>query len=145
MRLQHKQKGISLVSAIFIITVMALLGGYMLKMSAVQHLSTALSTQGIRAHLAAVSGLEWASFLASNTQATHDSICNSPATVTNFQLTSGSLAGFNITVTCDNYGGFQEASENYEVDFITVEASKGSGNDYVYRKITATISTGSEL
>ena len=145
MRTQHKQKGISLVSAIFIITVLALLGGYMLKISAVQHLSTALSSQGMRAHMAAVSGLEWATFLASNSQTTHDSICASPATTTSFQLASGSLAGFNITVTCDNHGGFKEASKNYEVDFITVEASKGSGNDYVYRKITATVTTGSAL
>ncbi|MDH5191307.1 MAG: hypothetical protein OEW89_08655 [Gammaproteobacteria bacterium] len=140
-----KQKGISIVSAIFIITVLAMMGAYMLKLSAVQHLSTGLSAQGIRAHFAAVSGLEWATWLATNTQVDHDSICGNPQMTTTFQLTSGTLAGFNITVTCNNHGGFQEASNNYEVDFITVEASKGVGNDYVYRKITATVTTGGVL
>ena len=145
MKSLKKQAGISLVSALFIIVVLALMGGYMLKLSSVQHLSTGLSAKGMRAHFAAVSALEWATWLASNSQADHDSICSNPATTTNFQFTSGTLAGFNITVTCDNYGGFKEASKNYEVDFITVEASKGGGNDYVYRKVTATISTGSVL
>jgi len=141
-----RQQGISLVSAVFIITVLALLGSYMLKIGTVQHVSTALSAQGIRAHFAAVSGLEWAAKLATNTQGDHDSICANPAKVTEFQFTAGTLNGFNIKVTCDDYGGFQETNNNpYEVDFITVEASKGSGNDYVYRKISATISTGNEL
>lgn len=151
-----KQEGISIVSAIFIIVVLAIMGAYMLKLSAVQHLSTGLSAQGMRAHFAAISGLEWATLLATKSQADHDDIadsgssfCTTPAVPVTFTLTGGTLNGFNITVKCDDLidGGFQEASENYEVDFITVEASKGSvgSNDYVYRKVSATISTGSTL
>jgi len=142
MKMIKQQKGISLVSAIFIITVLALLGSYMLKIASVQHLSAGLSTQGVRAHFAAVSAMEWAAWLATKSQSDHDSICGSPAITTNFQFTSGTLSGFSVTVTCDDNGGFQEANQNFEVDNIVVEASKGSGNDAVYRKITATVSRG---
>lgn len=142
----HSQRGFTLVGTIFLITVLALLGGYMLRMSAVQHTASGLSAQGIRAHFAASSGMEWAMAQATDSQATHDAICGNPAITTGpFTLTAGVLDGFAITVVCDDDGGFQEGGAFYEVDSITVTATKGSGGDAVSRTIRATITSGAAL
>ncbi|MCG8383626.1 MAG: hypothetical protein MJA28_15655 [Gammaproteobacteria bacterium] len=56
---KHSQKGFSIVSAIFIVTVLAALASYTLSISAVQHTSNTQTLQKMRARLAAYSGLEW--------------------------------------------------------------------------------------
>jgi len=141
-----RQCGFTLVGTIFLITVLALLGGYMLRMSAVQHTSSGLSSQGIRAHFAALSGMEWAMAEATRSQVSHDAICGSPATSTGpFTLSVGVLNGFAVTVVCDDGGGFQEGGTFYEVDNITVTATKGSGGDTAARTLRATITRGEAL
>ncbi len=59
MKARSHQQGFSLVSAMFLLVVLGMLGGFMVTLSSVQHTSTALSAQAARAHFAALSGLEW--------------------------------------------------------------------------------------
>lgn len=53
------QKGFAAIAAIFLIVVLAALGGFMLTFSNAQHVSSAQDTQGSRAYWAAMAGLEW--------------------------------------------------------------------------------------
>lgn len=56
------QRGFSILAAIFILVVLASLGGFILSVSSTQHLSQAQDVLGSRAQLAARSGVEWGSF-----------------------------------------------------------------------------------
>jgi MSHA biogenesis protein MshP len=53
------QKGFAAIAAIFLIVVLAALGGFMLTFSNAQHVSSAQDAQGSRAYWAAMAGLEW--------------------------------------------------------------------------------------
>lgn len=55
----RKQNGFAAIAAIFLVVVLAALGGFMLTFSNTQQLSSAQDLQGSRAYWAARAGLEW--------------------------------------------------------------------------------------
>jgi MSHA biogenesis protein MshP len=55
----HKQRGFAAIAAIFLVVVLAALGGFMLTFSNTQHFTSAQDVQGSRAYWAARAGLEW--------------------------------------------------------------------------------------
>jgi MSHA biogenesis protein MshP len=60
--MSHKpseQQGFAAIAAIFLVVVLAALGGFMLTFSNAQHASSAQDVQGSRAYWAAMAGLEW--------------------------------------------------------------------------------------
>lgn len=57
--LQLRQRGFAAIAAIFLIVVLAALGGFMLTFSNSQQLTAAQDLQGTRAYWAAQAGLEW--------------------------------------------------------------------------------------
>lgn len=59
-RRDHSQRGFAAISAIFLLVVLAALGGFMWTLSSSQQLSAAQDVQGSRAYWAARAGLEWA-------------------------------------------------------------------------------------
>lgn len=157
-RIAAAQSGFTIVASIFLLVVFSMLGTYMLTVSAVSHTATTLSVQGLRAYYAAYSGLEWATRLATTTQAGHDSICGDPASdafaTNSFDLNqiadTGFASGFTVTVVCDdNAQTYSEGGDNFVVDQITVTATtKGAGvgdPDYASRELKATVTTGSAL
>ncbi len=82
------QRGFAAIAAIFLVVVLAALGGFMLTFSNTQQLTSAQDLMGSRAYWAAQGGLEWA--IGSVTAA---SACpTSP--------TSLSLDSFTVTVSC---------------------------------------------
>lgn len=93
----HKMRGFSLVSAIFLLVVLAALGVAMITISTVQHQSSALDVQGTRAYHAARAGMEWGVYQKLQVPA----YCAGAAVTDNIALPSGtSLAGFTVTVVC---------------------------------------------
>ncbi len=54
-----RQRGVSLVAAIFVMVTLAALGGYIASISVFQHAGSTLSMQGSRASAAAASGVDW--------------------------------------------------------------------------------------
>lgn len=52
-------RGFAIVSAIFILVVLAALGGFIATVSSTQHIGAALDVSGARAYLAARAGAEW--------------------------------------------------------------------------------------
>lgn len=85
------QRGFALMSAIFLLVVLAGLGAAMLTFSSTQHVGSAMDVQGSRAYQAARAGIEWGAY-----QALRSSSCPGPTTVT----LAGKLADFNLVVEC---------------------------------------------
>lgn len=100
------QRGFSLVTAIFLLVVLASLGAMMMTFFTAQQQSSALDVLGTRAYQASRAGIEWAAFgvsqmpPASATAAA--TLWPGCATGTNFPANTlgGTLAPFSVTVSC---------------------------------------------
>jgi MSHA biogenesis protein MshP len=88
-----KIRGFAIVSAIFILVVLAALGAFILSISTSQQIGSALDVQGARAYHAARTGIEWGLY-----RQLRDGSC--VATPTSFSPAAATLSGFTITVTC---------------------------------------------
>lgn len=120
-------RGFALVSAIFLLVVLAALALFMLSLSGTQHFTSAWAVQGARAHYAALSGIEWGAWQAVNNGGTS---CNgSPA------VDPGGPAGFMVTVTCMS-SPHQEGGGARTVWVIDATAESGSfgGPGFVHRR-----------
>ena len=94
-RILRRSAGIGLVTAIFLLVVIAGLAVAMVSISSAQHIASALDVQGARAYQAARAGIEWGLFQNLRTpgrQCLASSSFSLPATST--------LNGFAVTVTC---------------------------------------------
>jgi MSHA biogenesis protein MshP len=120
------QKGFSIVTALFILLVLAVLGGFMVTMSGVQSRTSLWALQGARAYHAARSGLEWGVF-----QDLSAGACVSD---------TFTVDGFNVSVTCSEES-FTEGGQNYKVYSLTSLAQTGiyGSNDYISRQLRARI------
>lgn len=139
--LRNRQRGFSLVSAIFIIVILSALSGYMVTMSGMMHSATTQSVQGARAYQAAHSGIEWGIHQAfNNTAATCGAAPNTTVT-SNLSLSGTGLNGFEVTVTC-RYTSHQEKSATVRVFYLTALGEYASVGqvDYVSRRLEAKVS-----
>lgn len=131
------QRGFSIVTAIFLLVVLAGLGAAMLTFSNVQHQSSALDVLGSRAYHAARAGIEWAAY--GVTQGTTGVKWTGCATGANFPQNSlgGTLAPFTVTVSCAATSHVVEASTVwvYDVNAVANTGTPG-GADYVERAIS---------
>ena len=123
-----KQRGVGLVGTIFVLVVLSALAAYMVRLSTVQHVTTAMSIQSARAWYAAVSGLEWAVYRIESG--------GCPATPSNLDVD-----GFNVQVEQCDPAVVSEGAGSYRLYRVAVNASRGSlGNpDYVSRDIMAVV------
>lgn len=121
------QRGFTLVSAIFLMVVLVILGAALVTISAVQHTTSAQALQAVRANYAARLGVEWA---------VAQSGC--PAgTLT----PGGGLSGFTVTVTCatsSHATGGATPQSYYIVDVTATGGSYGSV-DFAQRKQQAKV------
>jgi len=131
------QRGFAIVSAVFLLVVLAALGGYAVTLSGSYHMSTMSTVLGSRATFAARSGLEWAaSDIVNNGAANLD--CG-PGT-TSFSLTGGGLDGFDVAVSCSS-ASVTEGADTYTVYQLTSTATRGSPADldHAARTLIATV------
>jgi MSHA biogenesis protein MshP len=121
------EKGFSIITALFILLVLAVLGGFMVTMSGVQSRTSLWAFQGAQAYHAARSGLEWGSFQALNGSCV-------PFTPLNIE-------GFNVTVNCQQQGPITEGNQSYSVYQLTALAEQGiyGNGDYVSRQLQARV------
>jgi MSHA biogenesis protein MshP len=84
------QQGFAAMAAVFILVVLAALGGFMVSFSNAQHLTHAQDVQGTRAYWAARAGLEWGVGIVMQNNA-----CQAP-------ITNLLIEGFNVAVTCSS-------------------------------------------
>jgi MSHA biogenesis protein MshP len=96
----RRSAGVGLVTAIFLLVVLAGLGVAMVTIFTSQQQSSNLDVQGARAYQAARAGIEWGLF-----QQLRNGWCNDASKNTSFRLPAGSaLAGFAVTVQCTVVG-----------------------------------------
>ena len=89
------QAGISLVTAIFLIVVLAALGAVVVTVSGLQHTSSARDVMGSKAYQAARSGIEWGAYKV--LQQGSPGVCSSTA----FAMPAGTdLTGLTVNVAC---------------------------------------------
>lgn len=124
------QRGFALVLAVFVITVLAALGAYILTVSGVQHQTTILTLQQMRALNAARSGAEWVAY-----RALQDSTCP-PSPIAAFKPGAPILSTFTISATCSEtshkIGG--NTVNVYAIDATATSGTYGSP-DYVSRQV----------
>ncbi|HJV74344.1 MAG TPA: agglutinin biogenesis protein MshP [Noviherbaspirillum sp.] len=102
--------GFSLISAIFLLLVLAALGAAIANISMMQHTESALDIQGARAYQAARAGVEWGVYQVEATPAynfgrasANPNVRACPASPSSFQfpVAASTFSGYTVTVTCN--------------------------------------------
>ena len=128
-----QQSGFSIVMAIFILVVLSLLGGYMVKLSGVQHATSTYVFQGARAYQAAKAGIGWAI-----SRILTGGVCGDITSASPLSFTD--INGFSVSLSCSSQS-YSEAAANYDVYKITSLSEFGPYNsaNYISRKIEVSI------
>ena len=127
------QSGFTLITALFLLIVVALLSVYLVTFRNVQQSTVFYAQQGARAMQAAHAGIEWGIY---ESVVNGNCIANPP-----FTASGNTLSAYNITVNCTS-----SAHDEAGVPIITyvLTSSAQTGNygtlDYVYRSLRATVS-----
>jgi MSHA biogenesis protein MshP len=103
-----KLRGFAIVSAIFILVVLATLGAFIVNISTSQQIGSALDVQGVRAYLAARAGIEWGLYQQLPEQRDNPptyAACAAAFGISrtatfSFPIEAATLQGFWVTVTC---------------------------------------------
>jgi MSHA biogenesis protein MshP len=136
-----KQRGFSLVSAIFLLVVIAMLGAFAVTVSNSQHQSDAMDVMGKRTYQAARAGIEWGTY-----QITQSAV--SPAFATACQTAAGKTQSltlfsvYTVNVTCSTGGASYDDNGPVWVYTLISKANTTAspgGPDYFERQLTATI------
>lgn len=127
-------RGFSLISAIFLLVVIAALGTFAVTLSTTQQQSAALDVLGSRAYQAARTGIEWGAY-----QVLRNGSCVATQTLVALPNT---LSGFNVTVTCNpTLPAYDEAGTPVNTFQLTSTALQGAqpSPNYVERQMTVSI------
>ncbi|NDP48369.1 MAG: hypothetical protein GZ085_08255 [Sulfuriferula multivorans] len=147
LRRPSTQAGFVLPTAIFLVVILAALGGYMVTLARTSNISSGLDIQGARAYQAARAGIEWAAFQVvdplnpppSSPPFPPPTPCPvSPTTVAAPGPTAlaGTLSSFTVVVKCD-YFPETDGATNVAVYQVTSTATSGAigSVDRVVRQI----------
>lgn len=147
------ERGFSIVTAIFLIVVLALLGVFIVSVVGLQQQSQALDVQGVRAYHAARAGMEWGAFQVLDPNSTlNPATCSPvvmapcPASPTNLPVLAGSLSPFTVTVTCSAAPSTEGNREIRVYEIVATACNQppcpngAPGAGYVERRVTATLS-----
>lgn len=138
--------GFALVSAIFLLLLMAALGAFMVSFTSTQHASSTMDMESSRAYWAARAGLDWGLYQvldplnATVVPPGSGTWPNFPACAAGSPVFSGLLDGFAVTVTC-TFFDYTEGVKSVRVYQLQATANKGgvAGNPhFVERQLTAT-------
>jgi len=106
MRLE-RQTGFSIIAAIFLLVVLALLAAFIASVTGMQQSSGQLDVLGVRAYQSARAGMEWGAWQVLDPNNNLPGVGGTanlppcPAASTNLTGLGGSLSSFTVTVTCD--------------------------------------------
>ena len=131
------QRGIALVTAIFLIVALAALGGVMVSLSGVQQTTSAVAVTAAQTLFAARGGLEWGIHRAVSNDTT---VCAVAPTTTTTALSFAALS-INVSVACSytsNTGGGGTFVRTY---YLTSTATYGTTDapTYVQRAVEAVV------
>jgi len=140
------QSGFSLITAIFLLVVVATLMSYMVNLSVVQHTTVAMSVQGARAMQAARAGIEYGAYQALDPVNGLAWCAGTPDNLSFDALAEPALAGFNVRLNCSSSNHAEGATV---ITFFEISALAEKGTfalgananpDYVSRRIRITVS-----
>lgn len=136
--IQRKQRGFSLITAIFLLVVIAALGTFAVTLSTSQQQSAAQDVLGSRAYQAARAGIEWGAYQALNGAIACGTLA--APVPTNVTLPANTtLQNFTVRVDCGTAAA-SEAGATVTMYQLTSTASQGAGtSSYVERQVSATI------
>lgn len=131
--MQGIQGGFSLISAIFLLVVIAALGTFAVTISTTQQQSAALDVLGARAYQASRAGIEWGAY-----QVLRNGGC--PVSPTALAALPNTLANFSVQVDCSS-AAVSEASATVTMYQLTSTATQGTvaTPNYVERQMSVTI------
>jgi MSHA biogenesis protein MshP len=131
----RQQHGFSLVPALFLLIVLAVLGAVAVRLSATQAQTVVLAMQSSRAYAAAQAGIEWSAY---------DAVVNGSCTGGTLALTEAGLSGFSVDTSCSSTT-HTEGSNTIHVFVIESFARAGvyGTPDYVSRRIRTTVTDAS--
>ena len=120
-----KQQGMTLIGAIFILVIVAMLGQYLVNISGMQRQASLLTLQSARAYQTASTGIEWGAAQAISGNCVASTTLNIPNN------------NFTTTVECSDMGSFIEDTTTTNVFLIESQSEYGVfGNpDYVSRRL----------
>ena len=130
------QRGFSLVSAIFLLVVIAALGTFAVTLSTTQQQSSAMDVMGARAYQAARAGIEWGTYQALRN-------AGACAVTTTLPALPGTLNGFTVIVTCTPTAFVENGIPGNSFLLVSnANAKQGTAGtpSYVEREIRAIIS-----
>ena len=127
----RRERGFSLITAIFLLVILAGVGAFIVTIGAVQHTTMSSSIQGARAYQAARTGIEWGVYSALDPPAG----CFAPTT-----FAPAGLDGFQVTVSC-TATSHQEGLNSFQVFRLIALASSGTfgSPNFASRQIEVTV------
>jgi MSHA biogenesis protein MshP len=128
-----RQQGFSLVSAIFLLVVLAGLGVYAVRLNTMQQQTVTAGLRGAQAYQAARTGVQWGTYRA----LTPGGSC---AASTTLNLSEGAANGFRVTVQCTSRTHTEGAGTVHVYQFdVKAEGGTYGGPDYVSRRLQTKI------
>lgn len=124
------QRGVSLITAIFLLVVIAALGVFAVTLSTTQNQSQTMDVMGARAYQAALAGVEWAAFNATSQTGAAWLGAGCPASST--LALAGNLAPFIVTVNCSMSIASEAASAVAVFNVSAVAKTTGAPGDVNY-------------
>lgn len=138
-----RQRGFSLVTAIFLLVVIGALGMFAVTLSTTQHQSDAMDIMGKRAYQAARAGIEWGAYqIIQSSTVGFAPACLAGASNVSLTLPAPSLSQFTVNVACNSGGNFTDGVpiSVYLLSASAVVTGSTAGTpDYVERKLSVTI------
>ncbi len=131
------QRGFSLISAIFLLVVIAALGVFAVTLSTTQNQTQTMDVMGSRAYQAALTGVEWAAFHASSQVGAAWMGVPCPL-VTPLPPLAGNLAPFTVTVNCHETSAVEGTATVWIYDVSAVARTAGVAGDVNYVEQIAT-------
>ncbi len=136
--MRGRQRGFGIISAIFIVVVVALIAAFMAGIGAAGRTASSYAVVGMRAHQAARSGVEWGVHQVLGNLANPDCFA-SPAS---FAIPGAAGGGFTVRVTCFETEVTEGASSYsiFDIDAVAEVGSAGA-DDYFRRELSASVAT----
>lgn len=125
------QRGFSIVTAIFLLVVLAALGVFAVRINTLQQQGVTEGLRAAQAFHAARSGVEWAAYRALN---------GGTCAPTTLSLAEGGTQGFTVTIAC-SVSTHVEGTSTIHVWLLDVRAEAGvfGGPDYVSRRLQSKV------
>lgn len=138
-RIHPAQRGFAAIAAIFLVVVLAALGGFMLTFSNTQQLTSAQDVQGSRAYWAARAGLEWVIAGVVATAPVPPAVL--PLATCPVTTPPASVDGFTLAITCTPQA-YTEAGATITIfQFTSVASSTGAVGSvgFIERSLSASM------